>query len=501
MKPILTLQGISKKYAGIQALSNMDIEFYSGQIHSIVGENGAGKSTLIQIITGAVSANSGQIYLDNQLIKNMSPEKSKHLGIAPVYQELNLILQLKVYENIFYGRELRRGFFLDTKSMRKQAQAVLDSLGSSIDIDATVDSLGIGSRQIIEIAKALMDKPKIILLDEPTASLSISESKILHDVIKSLCKQGIAVIFVSHKLDEVLEISDTITVLRDGVKISTRHRTESWANICDIPTLVADMLGKSLAENVFADHTPSAEPVLRLENLSNHKIHNINLSLYPGEILSVSGLLGSMRTELLNTIFSLEKIESGKIFVKEKQRRFQTPIQAIEAGIGYVTEDRKDSGLFMELSILENMSISSLGKFQKYGFIDQTKEARQVKELLEKLNVKYSSLHQKVKELSGGNQQKIAIAKWLMVNPDILLLDEPTRGVDVGAKEEIYKIIFDLAQSGKAILMVSSDAEEVIRLSDRTLVMRNGKLTAQYQRGNITAEKIYDIGEKYAETN
>ncbi len=495
MQPILEIKSISKSYAGVQALSNIDVSFFRGKVHAIVGENGAGKSTLIQIITGAVTPDEGSIRFDGNDVSQITPAKSRQLGIAPVYQELNLIPELKVYENIFLGKELKNRVFLDVASMKKRSREILAKLNSTIDVDQKISSLGIGSRQIVEIAKALLDEPKLILLDEPTASLTVSESEFLHEVIHSLAEQNIAVIFVSHKLDEVLKISDTITVLRDGVLIETKHKDANWMNIYDIPTLVDKMLGRKIFSSIPSDHqteTPDSI-VLQLENLSSNKVTDINLSLAKGEILSISGLLGSMRTELFNAIFSIDAINAGKIFANGKLVQFLHPIDAIQSGIGFITEDRKDSGLFMELSILENMSICSYNHANPLQFLDQKNERERIVSILEKLNVKYSSLNQKVKELSGGNQQKIAIGKWLIANPNIILLDEPTRGVDVGAKEEIYKIMFSLVKSGQSILMVSSDTEEILRLSDRTAVMRKGKIVAQYAQENISTKNIYGM--------
>lgn len=499
MEEILKLQSITKNYAGVRALSNVSISFRRGHIHSIVGENGAGKSTLIQIITGAVSPSVGELFFENRRIEHMTPIKSKKLGIAAVYQELNLIEELTVYQNIFYGKEFKKGWRLDENAMRNKAVEILDSLNVSIPVDQKIRSLGIGSRQIVEIAKALTENPNVILFDEPTASLSPQEAKHLHHIIRSLAHRNIAVIFVSHKLDEVLQISDTISILRDGHLVSSKTKKDSWKDIYDIPSLVEQMLGKKLAvsKQTFALASSDILPALEVEGLCNDKISNIGFRLYPGEILSLSGMLGSMRTEVLSAIFAVDKLHSGTIKIHGQKKSIRSPQEAIGAGIGYITEDRKDSGLFMELSIRENMSIACLSQFQRMFSIDKASEERRIITLLDELNVKYSSLDQKVKELSGGNQQKIALGKWLMASLDIILLDEPTRGVDVGAKEEIYKIIQRLSEEGKSILMVSSEIEEVIRLSHRTLVLNHGKIVSEYRQAEMSADRILQDSSKF----
>ena len=491
MKEILRLDNISKNYAGVRALKKVSMTFVQGKIHSIVGENGAGKSTLIRVITGAVSTDEGSLFVHGERIEHMTPMKSRKMKISAVYQELNLIPELAVYQNIFYGKELKKHFGLDEEGMKQRSKELLEGLNVDMSVEEKVGNLGIGSRQVVEIAKALIDTPDIILFDEPTASLSPNEAQHLHKIIENLAKRGIAVIFVSHKLDEVLKISDTICVLRDGELISVKEKQKTWQGIYDIATMVKDMLGKKLSfHHSETVSEKSQKPILELRGVSTSKVKDIDFCLYRGEILSLSGMLGSMRTEVLSAIFGLDPLIHGEIYVEGKKLLPNDPKSAIAAKIGYITEDRKDSGLFMELSIRDNMGISSLSKFKRGLSIDRVAQETAIVKLLEELNVKYASLDQKVKELSGGNQQKIALGKWLMASLDILLLDEPTRGVDVGAKEEIYKIIDSLSERGKAILMVSSEMEEVLRLSDRTLVMNHGRIVSEYVKKEITVERI-----------
>lgn len=491
MKEILRLDNISKNYAGVRALKKVSMTFVQGKIHSIVGENGAGKSTLIRVITGAVSTDEGSLFVHGERIEHMTPMKSRKMKISAVYQELNLIPELAVYQNIFYGKELKKRFGLDEEGMKQRSKELLEGLNVDMSVEEKVGNLGIGSRQVVEIAKALIDTPDIILFDEPTASLSPNEAQHLHKIIENLAERGIAVIFVSHKLDEVLKISDTICVLRDGELISVKEKQKTWQGIYDIATMVKDMLGKKLSfHHSETVSEKSQKPILELRGVSTSKVKDIDFCLYRGEILSLSGMLGSMRTEVLSAIFGLDPLIHGEIYVEGKKLLPNDPKSAIAAKIGYITEDRKDSGLFMELSIRDNMGISSLSKFKRGLSIDRVAQETAIVKLLEELNVKYASLDQKVKELSGGNQQKIALGKWLMASLDILLLDEPTRGVDVGAKEEIYKIIDRLSERGKAILMVSSEMEEVLRLSDRTLVMNHGRIVSEYVKKEITVERI-----------
>lgn len=498
MKEILRLDNISKNYAGVRALKKVSMTFMQGKIHSIVGENGAGKSTLIRVITGAVSTDEGSLFVHGERIEHMTPMKSRKMKISAVYQELNLIPELAVYQNIFYGKELKKRFGLDEEVMKQRSKELLEGLNVDMSVEEKVGNLGIGSRQVVEIAKALIDTPDIILFDEPTASLSPNEAQHLHKIIENLAKRGIAVIFVSHKLDEVLKISDTICVLRDGELISVKEKQKTWQGIYDIATMVKDMLGKKLSfHHSETVSEKSQKPILELRGVSTSKVKDIDFCLYRGEILSLSGMLGSMRTEVLSAIFGLDPLIHGEIYVEGKKLLPNDPKSAIAAKIGYITEDRKDSGLFMELSIRDNMGIASLSKFKRGLSIDRVAQETAIVKLLEELNVKYASLDQKVKELSGGNQQKIALGKWLMASLDILLLDEPTRGVDVGAKEEIYKIIDRLSERGKAILMVSSEMEEVLRLSDRTLVMNHGRIVSEYVKKEITAERILRDSSKF----
>ncbi|MGO1469360.1 MULTISPECIES: sugar ABC transporter ATP-binding protein [Bacillota] len=500
MNSILSLKNVSKNYSGVLALDNIDLDIYKGRIHAIVGANGAGKSTLIKIITGAVRPTRGEIFLRNFKIKDNNPRMSLGNGISAVYQELNLIPELTVYENIFYGQEIKKKWDLDRKKMIEKSIEILNSIGITMDVNKKIKDLGIGSRQTIEIAKALMHQSDIVLFDEPTASLTEEEANKLHEVIFTLKENGIAVIYVSHKLDEVFKISDTITVFCDGKHVNTKHKENEWYTIDDV---IEDMVGKDILKSnqETSSVVDKSIKVLELKNVNTNNVHDINLELYKGEILSISGLLGSKRTEVLNAIFGIDKLKKGEIIVKGKQVNIKSPIDAIKNKIGFITEDRKDTGLFMDLSLRENTSIVFLKKFIKNLSINKMLETQEVEKNLASLEVKYSKISQKAKELSGGNQQKIAIGKWLINDLDIIIMDEPTRGVDVGAKEDIYRIMFQLARAGKSLLIVSSESEEIIKLSDRTLVMSQGKIVSEYKKGEITSEKILRDSAKFIKMN
>jgi len=496
MDSILRLKNISKHYSGVKALDNVSMDIYKGRIHSIVGANGAGKSTLIKIITGAVQPTSGELILNGEKVENNSPRKSIENAISAVYQELNLIPELTVYENIFYGQEIRKKWDLDRQKMRRKSRELLKTIGVNLDVNQKVKELGIGSEQTIEIAKALSLKSEIILLDEPTASLTEEEANRLHEIVMTLKEKGMAVIYISHKLDEVFKISDTITVLRDGRHINTKHKEADWYTMDEV---IQEMVEKDVkvSSGEMDQVVDRDTKVLELEGVSTNHVYDINFELYKGEILSISGLLGSKRTEVLNAIFGIDQLNSGQILVHEKPVKIRSPRDAIGYRIGLISEDRKNLGLFMNLPLRENTSMVFLKRYFNGLFIDKNQEEVEIKRILSDLGVKFSGISQQVKELSGGNQQKVAVGKWLLEDLDILIFDEPTRGVDVGAKEDIYRLMRQLAQEGKSILMVSSESDEIIKLSDRTLVMSQGRIVSEYPKGEISSEKILRDSAKY----
>lgn len=486
-EPILRLENITKEYPGVVVLKNVNLEFEKGKIHSIVGENGAGKSTFIKIITGAINQTDGKIYYKEKELVNNSPIQSARLGINAVYQELNMIPALSVTENIFYGNERMNGILLDKKSMEESAGKLLRELGLNISPSTKLGDIGMGSQQLVEIAKALMKNVEVLILDEPTASLTRGEIKNLFRIIHKLKDDGVSVIYISHRLDEVFEISDLITVFRDGEIIHTSEAKELSSD-----QLVKFMVGRELRQSLIArNKKPLGEKVLELKNINTEHVSDISLELFQGEILGIAGLIASGRTELANAIFGVDKILSGEKIISNKVANIKSPKDAIKMGIAFITEDRKDLGLLLELPILQNTSYSSLENISHKGIIDKKQEEKLVSNVLSQLQVKYSSLKEKVVNLSGGNQQKVVISKWLLSNCDIFIFDEPTRGIDVGAKEEIYNILRELTDKGKSIIMISSEMEEVMDVSDRILVMSNGHIVSEYRRGEVTSEQIF----------
>ena len=483
---ILRLEDITKEYSGVKALDSINLNIEKGKIHSIVGENGAGKSTFIKIITGAQKQTKGKIFYKGNEITHNNPYRSMKNGIGCVYQELNVIQDLTICENIFYGYEETSKLFLDKKTMKEKSKNILKDLGVNLDVNKLVKDIGIGNQQIVEIAKSLIRNVEVLILDEPTSSLTKKEIDNLFHILGKLKEKGVTIIYISHRLEEVLQISDTVTVFRDG-KLITKDENKNLNQ----QTIIKNMVGRDLHITEYSKDYSSEEIVLKAENISNKSIKNISFELKKGEILGITGLVASGRTELANAIFGVDKITQGKIYINNKHVIIDSPSKAIENGLGFITEDRKDTGLMLEMSIKDNASISSLKNFTKGLFINKEKQLERVEDILKALKVKYSSIKEHVNNLSGGNQQKVVIGKWLLTNSDIIIFDEPTRGIDVSAKEEVYKIIEKLAREGKSIIMISSEIEEIFRMSNRILVMSNGQIVSQYKNGDVSSEQIF----------
>ena len=483
---ILELKNITKIYPGIKALDDISLRFEKGQIHSIVGENGAGKSTFIKTITGAEKIDKGELIYRSKKINKNSPYASMKNGINCVYQELNVISDLSIAENIFYGNEIKKGIFLDKKTMYIKSNKILKTLGVNLDSKQLVKDIGIGNQQIVEIAKALTKDLEILILDEPTASLTQNEINMLFEILYKLRSGGVSIIYISHRLEEVMKISDKISVFRDGKLIITEDKDKLDEN-----KIIKYMVGRDLdieKENKDYSHK---EVILKIENLSSHYVKDISFELKKGEILGIAGLVSSGRTELANAIFGIDKKLSGKIYINNQVVEINNPTDAINNHIGYITEDRKDSGLILEMSIKDNTSLVSLDKYINKLFIDKKRSEKEVTNILSNLKLKYSSLKEHVNNLSGGNQQKVVIAKWLLKDSNIVIFDEPTRGIDVGAKEEVYKIMKDLVKQGKSIIMISSEMEEIFRMSNNILVMSNGQIVSKYKNKEVTSEQIF----------
>jgi ribose transport system ATP-binding protein len=506
------MQGITKTFHGFTALHDVNLTIYPGEVHALMGENGAGKSTLMKILAGAYIADAGEIRIDGQSVRMTDPGQARDLGIAIIYQELNLAPNLTVAENIFMGSELTKGgTLIDQDGMRRKAAEVLENLDASFDAGDLVSTLSIAEQQQVEIARALKDKSRILVMDEPTAALSDRETEKLFEVVRRLRNEGIAIIYISHRMEEIYALADRVSVIRDGGYIGSLEKSEISA-----ARLVEMMVGRSLKD--LYEHKRQTTPgpvVLEVRNLSDgHKVKPANFQLHAGEIVGLAGLVGAGRTELARLIFGADRkasgeiklegrrvniaeptnaIESGIAYVPEdiKDKRplnILTPDDAIEAGIAYVPEDRKNLGLFLEMSSGENITLNVLGREAKAGIINSKSLFKIVADAVNNLGIRLASPSIRAMDLSGGNQQKLLLARWLAINPKVLLLDEPTRGVDIGAKSEIYRIISDLAANGVAILMISSELPEIVGMSDRVLVMRAGSLVGEV--GGSTGEAI-----------
>lgn len=484
---LLEITGISKRFSGVKALDNVTFKMKRGEVRALIGENGAGKSTLIKILSGIHTADSGTIYFDNGEVALKTPRDAQDLGIATVHQELNLVPSLTVSENVFMGRLPYQSGIVDYKKLHADTEQVFKRLGVKIEPTAVVRTLGVAKRQFVEIAKALSQGAKLVIMDEPTSSLSVGEAENLFSVIKTLQASGITFIYVSHKLEELFEIADSVTVLRDGQYVETRDIED-----CTMDNLVELMVGRELTTLFPKVQVKLGEPVLHVENLSRAgEFENISFTLNQGEILGVSGLVGAGRTELARCLYGITKADSGQIYMHGQECIIRKPLDAVNQGICLVPEDRKSQGLVLKMSVQHNTSLAILSRLKKLlGLIDSKKETDTVNEAVSKLQIKTPGIKQLVGNLSGGNQQKVVLAKEVLANPDVLILDEPTRGVDVGAKAEIHRLIGAFVQNGGAVLMISSELPEILGMSDRILVMSKGRIVQEFKSGEATQEKI-----------
>lgn len=485
MKPILEMKNIVKEFPGVKALDGVNIQLYEGHVMALMGENGAGKSTLMKILSGVYKRTSGEIYYKGEKEDIKGPKDATNKGIAIIHQELNLVSDLSIGENIFLGREPKNGFKIDFNKLHEDSEKLLKKLNVEISSKELVKNLSIGQMQMIEIAKALSLNAQIIIMDEPTDALTDKEAESLFNVINELKCEGKAIVYISHRLKEIFEICDYITVLRDGKYVGCKDLKE-----LDEDKMIEMMVGRKLTDQFPRRDIKCKDKVLEVKNLTNKYINNISFDVRGGEIVGISGLMGAGRTELAKTIYGHIKANSGSIFVNGKEINNKSSQDGLKNKIAYVSEDRKGDGLILELSIKENMTISSLDKISSFFKINKKKEEEIVNEYIDTINIKTPNQNQLIKNLSGGNQQKVAIAKALMTNPDILILDEPTRGVDVGAKKEIYDLINDFKAKGKAVIMISSEMPEILGLSDRILVLSQGHITGEFNIENATQEEI-----------
>ena len=488
---MLIARNISKSYAGVHALKSASFELRAGEVHALIGENGAGKSTLIKIFTGAVEADSGELIVNETPVNTNSPQHARSLGIAAIYQQPALFPELTVAENIAFGME-RRSLWnrINWRSRRQIAENLLSQVGAKIDPEALASELSMPQQQLVEIARSLGAEAKILIMDEPTASLSEEDTQNLFRVIRELRTRGVGIIYISHRLEELPLIADRVTVLRDGETIASRQMAE-----VDRSELIRLMVGRELSA-VFPKRPVSLGGIVfELKNLSSAAagVSNINLTIRSGEILGLAGLVGAGRTELARTIFGLTPADEGEIFLNGKSLKINNPSEAIAHGIAYVPEDRRRHGVVLELPISQNMTLSSLNKISNSGAINFASERELAKEYVEKLAVKTPAIFASVSTLSGGNQQKVALSRWLATEPKVLILDEPTQGIDVGAKSEIHSLMCDLAERGMAILMISSELPEVLGMSDRIAVMHGGKIAGILDREEASQQKVLSL--------
>ncbi|RUS43547.1 sugar ABC transporter ATP-binding protein [Cohnella sp. AR92] len=497
--PLVNMRGIEKHFAGVHALNDCRFELRAGEVHALVGENGAGKSTLMKILTGVYQMDAGEIEFKGELVPIPDTKAAQKLGISMIHQELNLAPDLTVAQNIFIGREPRKlaGILLDDKKLNRQAEQLLKQMNLDIEPTALVGNLTVAKQQMVEIVKAISYESQALIMDEPTAALSDSEIEELFAMIDKLRLRGVGIVYISHRMAELQRISDRITVMRDGCYIDTVPTKETT-----VDRIIAMMVGRELYHSASPESlSQSGEVVLEVKELSRgHAFKKVSFQLRKGEILGLSGLIGAGRTEVARAIFGADRADSGEIFVRGKKVKMSNPHQAVNEGIGYLSEDRKRFGCLVELDVQSNVAISSFRRFSKLSWMSKARIRQSAESVVESLKVKTPSVQQTMRNLSGGNQQKVIIGKWLTKDCDILIFDEPTRGIDIGAKSEIYKLLDSLAQQGKSIIMISSELPEILRLSHRVLVMCEGRLTADLVNdGKLSQETIMQFATRREE--
>lgn len=488
MGKILELNHVTKEYPGVVALNDVSMSFEAGEIHSIMGENGAGKSTMIKIIAGAILATKGNVVINGKTYEKLNPGVSKENGIGVIYQEFNLVPTLSVAENIFIGEKTGNAVMPDFKYMHRRAGEIMKEFGVEIDSHRMVGELTTAQQQLVEIAKAICRNCKVLIMDEPSASIAVAEVKNMFRIIRQLKEKGVTVIYISHRMDEVFEISDRVSILRDGAYVTTRKIDEVSRK-----ELINLMVGRELTESYPVRNVKIGAPVLEIRDLCGNGDYHIDLTLHKGEILGLGGLVGSGRTELAKMLFGDVKPLSGKIIVKGKTCRFRDTSKAIDAGIGLIPEDRKKEGAFLNYTIQWNIPCMSLRRISK-GSVINFKEANSLAdEYVKRLHIKTPTVKQLVKNLSGGNQQKVVVAKVLAAKTDILIFDEPTRGIDVGAKQEIYKLMNELVEQGMSILMITSEMEELLGMSDRIAVLYEGRVSGELKKEDFSQDRVLEL--------
>ena len=494
---LLEMRDIRKRYPGVQALDGVTLTLKHREVLALVGENGAGKSTLMKILAGAERMDSGTILLDGEPVEINSPTEAQQMGISMIYQEFNLVPYLSVAENIFLGREPRkRSGLIDWKKLRGDAAAILAELGVDLDVRDRVERLSVAEQQMVEIAKAVSFRARILAMDEPSATLTEHELERLFALIRRLVEEGVSIIYISHRLEEIYEIADRVTIMRDGHTVAT-NRVEELTR----EDIVRLMVGREISEEFPPRQVELGDVALEVRDLTRPGyFEDVSFSVRRGEILGIAGLVGAGRTEVARAIFGADPIQRGQVLLDGRDVTPQNPREAIDAGIGLVTEDRKAQGLILGMSVLHNITLPSLYKFARGGFIDKKEERNEASRFVKELNIKTPSLDQIVRNLSGGNQQKVVLAKWLLTNSKVMIFDEPTRGIDVGAKLEIYHLLNELVARGVAVVMISSELPEVLGMSDRILVMHEGRVAGELPAAEATQEAVMQLatGQKAA---
>jgi ABC-type sugar transport system ATPase subunit len=503
---ILEMKNITKSFGGVAALSDVSIDLYKGEVLAIVGENGAGKSTLMKILSGSYPCNSytGSIHVNGKDVRFYSPHDAEKAGIEMIYQEISMHLDASIAENIFLGRIPSTAGYINWKKVYDRAKEFTDMIGLNISVRQTLRQLSTSQQQMVAIARALSRKPKILVLDEPTSALTENEVKVLFDILLMLKKQGISSIYISHKLKEVMYLADRITILRDGQLISTRRIGET-----DITKTVEEMVNRKISNMYPKREVPIGGEVLRVDNLSivhpftNSKliVNDVSFAVKAGEVLGIAGLVGSGRSETVNAIFGSIRAKSGRVFFNSREVNIRSPREAIKHGMALLTEDRKKNGFIAAFDVAMNCTLASLKQVSNHSIMSKRKEKDKANEYVKKISIRLRSAHDNILQLSGGNQQKVVLSKWLMTNPKVLFLDEPTRGIDVGAKTQIYKLICDLAEQGIAIVMISSELPELVGMCDRFIVLSEGRVVAELLRGEADEEQFLRLAATGSEIN
>lgn len=484
------MRGITKAFGDNKVLKGVDFTLKSGEVHALMGENGAGKSTLMNILTGLHKKDSGEVFINNKETLYSSPKEAEEHGVSFIHQEMITWPDMTVLENMFMGKELKNKLgWVQTKEMEKKAERVFKELGIDISFSRTMKTLSVGQQQLVEIAKTLLNDAEVIIMDEPTAALTDREIRTLFNIIRQLQAKNVALVYISHRMEEIFEISNRVTVMRDGVSISTKKTSDTHYD-----EIVRQMVGRDL-EDYYPDMTNQrGEPVFEVKNLSHMPDYeSVSFVLHSGEILGFSGLMGAGRTEIMRGIFGIDDTDSGELYLDGKKIEIKTPHDAVSKGIGFLTEDRKSEGLILDFSVRDNISMTAFEEFSKKGWINSKEEEEFVDLLIKRLTVKTAHMELPVGALSGGNQQKVVLAKWIGAGSRVLILDEPTRGVDVGAKREIYILMKELAERGVGIIMVSSDLPEIIGVSNRVLVVHEGRISGELKREELSEERIMTL--------